>query len=115
MHVTRLADARAYSAPLHSGVASLRLQGLEASPCGFAWVGLSYYQPGARAEMSASDQPKVYVMIEGELTVQLADGPPHVLNPLDSCLIEAGETREIRNESNSVATMLVMMPAPPPT
>lgn len=114
MHVTRLVDAKAYSAPLHSGVASLRLQGLEASPSDFAWVGLSYYLPGAKAEMSASAQPKVYVMIEGQLTVELADGPPHVLYPLDSCLIEAGEAREIRNETNSVATMLVMMPAPPP-
>ena len=114
MHVTRLTDAKAYSAPLHSGVASLRLQGMDASACDFAWVGLSYYLPGAKAEMSASGQAKVYVMIDGELTVQLADGPSYVLNRLDSCLIEAGETREIRNETNGVATMLVMMPAPPP-
>jgi quercetin dioxygenase-like cupin family protein len=114
MKVMRLADARPYSAPKHFDVASLRLQGLEATPAGFCSVGLSYYLPGGRAEMSAGPQEKIYVLIDGELTVELAAGGRAVLKPLDSCLIEAGEAREVRNETNAVATMLVVMPAPPP-
>jgi quercetin dioxygenase-like cupin family protein len=114
MKVTRLADARPYSAPKHLDVASLRLQGLEATPAGFCSVGLSYYLPGGRAEMSAGAQEKVYVLIDGELTVELASGERTVLKRLDSCLIEAGESREVRNETNAVATMLVVMPPSSP-
>ena len=112
MRVTRLADAKPYSAPKHFDVASLRLQGLEATPAGFGSVGLSYYLPGGRAEMSAGPQEKIYVMIEGELTVTLASGERTVLKPMDSCLIEAGESREVRNETNATATLLVIMPLP---
>jgi quercetin dioxygenase-like cupin family protein len=110
VHLTRLADAKPYTAPLHSGVAALRLQGLEASPAAFGSLGLSYYLPGGRAEMSAGPQEKIYVLLEGELVVELGDGARHVLQPLDSCLIEPGERREVRNESNRVATLLVVMP-----
>ncbi len=113
MHITRLADAQPYTAPLHAGVAALRLQGLEASPSSFCSVGLSYYLPGGCAEMSAGPQEKVYVVLEGELVVTLGDGARHVLKGLDSCLIEPGERREVRNETNTVATLLVVMPAPP--
>jgi quercetin dioxygenase-like cupin family protein len=114
MRVTRLDQALPYSAPRHSNVASLRLQGLEATPAAFCSVGLSYYLPGGKAEMSAGPQEKIYVMIDGELTVALEDGGSTVLKRLDSCLIEAGEAREVRNETNAVATMLVVMPAPQP-
>lgn len=115
MRITRLGDARPYSAPKHADVASLRLQGLEATPAGFCSVGLSYYLPGGKAEMSAGPQEKVYVMIDGELTIELGGGETAVLRRLDSCLIEAGEAREVRNETNTVATLLVVMPAPQPT
>jgi quercetin dioxygenase-like cupin family protein len=114
VHVTRLADAQPYTAPKHVDVSALRLQGLDASPSGFATVGLSYYLPGGKAEMSAGPQEKIYVVLDGELVVELEGGVRHVLQPLDSCLIEAGEAREVRNETNRVATLLVVMPAPPP-
>lgn len=114
MKITRLDDAKPYSAPKHSDVASLRLQGLEATPAGFCSVGLSYYLPGGKAEMSAGAQEKIYVVIDGELTLQVAGGETVVLKRLDSCLIEAGESREVRNETNAVATLLVVMPAPQP-
>jgi mannose-6-phosphate isomerase-like protein (cupin superfamily) len=110
MHVTRFADARPYAAPGHVDVHSLRLQGMEASPA-FATMGLSYYLPGSKAAMSAGEAPKLYLMIEGELVVE-AGGRREALRALDSCLIEAGESREVRNETNRVATMLVVMPPP---
>ena len=112
MRITRLADARPYAAPKHVDVAALRLQGLDATPSGFCSVGLSYYLPGGRAEMSAGPQEKIYVVIDGELTVALADGSAAVLGPMDSCLIEPNEAREVRNETNRTATLLVVMPLP---
>jgi len=48
------------------------------------------------------------------VTVQLADGTKHVLHALDSCHIPGGEARAIRNDANTVATMLVVMPHPVP-
>ena len=51
-------------------------------------------------------------MIEGELTVELDSGARHVLKRLDSCLIEPGEFREVRNEANSPAALMVIMPLP---
>jgi quercetin dioxygenase-like cupin family protein len=113
MHVTRIADARPYDAPKHIDVAALRLQGLEATPSGFCSVGLSYYLPGGKAEMSAGPTEKIYVVLDGELVVELGDGQRSVLQAMDSCLIEPGEAREVRNETNATATLLVVMPLPP--
>jgi quercetin dioxygenase-like cupin family protein len=112
MRVTRLADAKPYDAPMHSDVTALRLQGLEASPAGFCSVGLSYYRPGAKAAMSAGAQEKIYVVLDGEVAVELADGQKSFLHPMDSCLIEANEAREVRNETDRMATLLVVMPLP---
>lgn len=108
MEVTRFADARRYDAPGHFDMRSLRLQGLEASGADFGWVGLSHFLPGGGAEMSAGAIGKIYVVLEGALTVALAGGE-QVLHRLDSCFIPAGEARAIRNDGNAVATMLVVM------
>ena len=110
MQVKRLADAQRYDAPKHFDMRSLRLQGLEASAADFAWVGLSYFLPGGGAEMDAGALGKIYVVLDGEVIIHLADGATHVLRKLDSCFIAAGEAREIRNAGNVVATMLVVMP-----
>jgi glyoxylate utilization-related uncharacterized protein len=112
MQITRLAGARRYDAPKHFDMRSLRLQGFEASAADFAWAGLSYFLPGGGAEMDAGALGKIYVVIEGEITIQLADGAAHVLGRLDSCFIAAGEARAIRNDGNTVAAMLVVMPYP---
>jgi quercetin dioxygenase-like cupin family protein len=113
MEITRFADARRYDAPKHFDMRSLRLQGLEASRADFAWVGLSHFLPGGGAEMDAGALGKIYVVLDGEVSVELADGTTHVLQALDSCFIAAGEARAIRNATNRVATMLVVMPQKP--
>lgn len=110
MDITRLTDASPYAAQLHHGVCTLRLQGIDASSADFAWVGLSYILPGGGAEMDAGPLGKIYVVIEGEVTIQLASGEVQVLHRLDSCFIPAGEARAVRNDRNAVATMLVVMP-----
>ena len=110
MQVTRFADAPRYDAPKHFDMRSLRLQGFDISASKFAWVGLSHFLPGGGAEMDAGPLEKIYVVLSGEVTVDLADGSSQVLKALDSCHIPAGEARAIRNAGNEVATMLVVMP-----
>jgi quercetin dioxygenase-like cupin family protein len=112
MHVTRAGEAREYHPPLHHGCTALRLQGLEASPADFAWVGLSHIAPGGGADMDAGPVGKIYVVVDGAVTVRLGDGTTATLGALDSCYIPPGEAREVRNDSDAPASMVVVMPAP---
>ena len=112
MKITRLNDAKRYDAPGHYEMRSLRLQGFDASDSKFAWTGLSHFLPGGGAEMDVSPLEKIYVVLNGEITIELGDGTVEVLGQLDSCYIPGGEPRAIRNERNDVATMLVVMPYP---
>jgi len=114
MQITRFAHARRYDAPKHFDMRSLRLQGFDASASKFAWVGVSHFLPQGGAEMDESALEKIYVVLEGAVTVTLADGTAHVLRALDSCHIPGGEGRRICNDGNSVATMLIVMPHPEP-
>ena len=114
MQVTRYADARRYDAPKHFDMRSLRLQGFDVSTSRFAWVGVSHFLPQGGADLDAGPLEKIYVVLCGEVTVELAGGETHVLKALDSCHIPGGEARAIRNDSNAVATMLVVMPHPGP-
>jgi len=114
MQVTRFADARRYDAPKHFDMRSLRMQGFDLTASKFAWVGLSYFLPQGGAEMDAGALEKIYVVLAGEVTVELGNGTTHVLKALDSCHIPGGEARAIRNDGNAVATMLVVMPHPAP-
>ena len=108
MQVTKIAEAGAYEAPNHEGVSALRLQGFEASDATAFWVGFSRYEPGGRAARTASDTEKVYVVIDGEITVITDDGEA-VLGPLDSCFLAVGEARALENRSGREASMLVLM------
>ena len=110
MQITRFAAAPRYDAPKHFDMRSLRLQGFEVSGSKFAWVGLSHFLPQGGAEMDAGTLEKIYVVLSGKVTIELEDGSSHVLEPMDSCHIPAGEARAIRNDGNDVATMLVVMP-----
>ena len=114
MQVTRFDDAPRYDAPKHFDMRSLRLQGFDVSDSKVAWVGLSHFLPGGGAEMDAGPVEKIYVVIAGEVTIELADGTTEILGSLDSCLIPAGQSRAVRNDGNDVATMLVVMPYPEP-
>ncbi len=111
MHVTRLADAEPYVAPKHFDMRSLRLQGFDASPAEAFWVGLSQYLPGGGAESDATPVEKVYVVLEGTVTVTTDEGDTE-LGPLDSCHLASGERRAVSNTTNLPASMLVVMPYP---
>jgi quercetin dioxygenase-like cupin family protein len=111
MHVKRFADAQPYQAPNHFDMRSLRLQGFEPGGPTQYWVGLSHFLPGGGAGPDSSPLEKVYVVLSGELTITVADSEVS-LGPLDSCCIPGGETREVKNLGNEVATMIVVMPYP---
>jgi uncharacterized cupin superfamily protein len=111
MEITRIAEASPYQAARHHDVTAMRLHGFDASGAEAFWVGLSHYEPGGRAERDASESEKVYVVIDGEITV-ITDGGEAVLGPLDSCYLARGEARAVENRSGAPASMLVLMEYP---
>lgn len=112
MHVKRFQDAQSYDAPNHWDVVGLRLQGFEEGGPTNQWVGLSQFLPGGGAGPDSTPFEKIYVVLEGEMTV-IIDGAETVLGKYDSCTIAPGEVRKIENRSNLVCTMLVVIPYPP--
>ena len=111
MLVKRFSDAMPYEAPNHRGVVGLRLQGFEPAGPANQWVGLSQFLPGGGAGPDSTPFEKVYVVLEGEMTV-MAGGTETVLAKYDSCTVAPGEMREIINRSNHACTMLVVIPYP---
>ncbi len=111
MLVKRFADAQKYDAPNHWGVVGLRLQGFEEGGPQNQWVGFSQFLPGGGAGPDATPFEKIYVVLEGEMTL-IIDGVETVLASMDSCTIPPGEVREIVNRSNHICKMLVVIPYP---
>lgn len=108
MNVTRLSDAERYEVPKHHGMSTLRLQGGAASGLTAFTIGLSIALPAGGAEHGSSPRERVYVVVEGELTV-LTDGEEIVLRPLDSVAIAPGEDRTLENRTNRPVLFLVVM------
>jgi quercetin dioxygenase-like cupin family protein len=112
-NVIRLEDTKPYSAPLHDvTVHSMYLQHRSLGTDAPFWVGVSYYLPGAKAQMSAAPLGRIYVVLDGQLTVEFEDETIS-LNPMDSVYIGPNERREARNDTHKVVTILVVMPYPP--
>lgn len=111
MFTRRFEEAQHYEAPNHYGCYGLRLQGFEEGGPKNQWVGLSQFLPGGGAGPDSTPFEKVYVVLEGEMTV-IADGRETLLKALDSCTVWPGEVREIVNRSNHVCKMLVVIPYP---
>ena len=111
MHTRRFNDAKPYDAPNHWGVVGLRLQGFEEGGPTNQWVGLSQFLPGGGAGPDSTPFEKVYVVLDGEMTV-IVDGAETVLKKFDSCTIAANEVRKIENRSNHVCAMMVVIPYP---
>ncbi len=112
MLVKKFEDAQPYEAPNHFGVTGLRLQGFEDGGPTNQWVGLSQFLPGGGAGPDSTPFEKVYVVLDGEMTV-IIDGDETLLKKFDSCTIAPDEVRKIENRSNHVCTMLVVIPYPP--
>lgn len=107
MEITRAYAITAYEAPRHHAMTAFTLQGKDITANEHFWVGLSLFLPGGGAERASSATEKVYVVLEGEITVVTDDGET-ALGPMDSCRIAPGEARTIENRSHDVAKMLVI-------
>lgn len=114
MHLKRFQDSQPYEAPNHYGCHGLRLQGFEDGGPENQWIGFSQFLPGGGAGPDSTPFEKVYVVLEGEMTV-IVDGTETVLGQYDSCTIAPNEVRTIVNRRNDVCKMLVVIPYPPET
>jgi uncharacterized cupin superfamily protein len=109
MNVTRFAQAPAYQAQDHMDVQMVRLQGREAGPADVMWLGVSHIMPGGGTTLDTSAQEKMYVVLDGEVTV--SNGTEEVaLRRWDSCRIAGGEGRQLSNRTDQPATILLAMP-----
>lgn len=111
MLVKRFEDAEPYDAPNHWDVVGLRLQGFEEGGPTNQWIGLSQFLPGGGAGPDSTPFEKIYVVLDGEMTVTVGDSET-VLRRYDSCTVAPGEVRKIENRSNHTCTMLVVIPYP---
>lgn len=117
MHVTRFDEARPYEAPNHFDMRCLRLQGKDAGPSTQMWMGMSQILPGGRTTLDPSPIEKLYFVAEGEVTlVGAVNGVEEraTLGPFDSCRFAPGEARQLINESNRPAMVLLVMANAPP-
>jgi len=117
MHVTRFDDAPEYEAPNHFGMRCLRLQGRDAGPSTQMWMGMSQVLPGGHTTLDSSPMEKLYLVLEGRLTVvSELEGrtDEQELGRWDSCRFAPGEKRQLCNRSDRPAMVaLVMANAPP--
>jgi mannose-6-phosphate isomerase-like protein (cupin superfamily) len=110
MKKVRLSDVKPYAAAKHFNMTALRIQGKEETGIQNFWMGLSYFLPGGGAEWAYEDSPteKVYLVLEGELTVKSKTGEV-TLGPMDSLYLAPNEGREIINTTNKPVTMVVVV------
>lgn len=110
MKKIELKDVKPYQAPKHFNMASLKLHGTEETGATKFWMGMSHFLPGGGAEYAYEDSPteKIYFVLDGEITVK-SKTETFVLKKNDSIFIGPNEGREMINETNQVATVLVVI------
>jgi mannose-6-phosphate isomerase-like protein (cupin superfamily) len=110
MKKVSLSQVKPYAAAKHFNMTALRLQGKEESGIQKFWMGMSYFLPGGGAEWAYEDNPneKVYLVLDGELTVK-NKSEEITLGPMDSLYLGPNEGREIINKTNKVVTMVVVI------
>jgi glyoxylate utilization-related uncharacterized protein len=112
MHIVRFDEAPSYDAPGHALMQMVRLQGREAGPTDTVWLGVSTIAPGGGTTLDASGVEKLYVVLDGTVTV--SNGQDKVsLHRWDSCRIAPGEGRQLCNDTDKEASILLVMPLPP--
>jgi glyoxylate utilization-related uncharacterized protein len=104
-----LSEAKPYAAAGHLNMTPVRLQGKEETGIQKFWVSVSYFLPGGGAQWAYEDSPteKVYIVLDGELTVKNKTEEV-TLKPMDSLYLAPFEGREINNKTNKTVTMLVV-------
>lgn len=72
---------------------------------------MSHFLPGGGAEYGSSPLEKIYFVLKGEVTVKTKT-QEFVLGRWDSIYIGPDVARDLINNTNKTATMLVIMPYP---
>ena len=108
MKKIELKDAKSYQAPKHYNMTAFRLHGKEESDAQKFSVGLSHFLPGGGAEYVVVPVEIVYFVLEGEITIS-TESEKFILKQWDSIHISPGEGREVINETNKPASMLVIV------
>jgi len=111
MKKIELKDVSPYSAPLHFDMKAMKLQGKEETGATKFWMGMSYFLPGGGADWAYEENSpteKVYFVIEGEITVK-SKTETYILRKGDSIFIGPNEGRSMINNTNQVATVLVVI------
>lgn len=113
MKKVKFSDVPPYFPPGHVNMSTLKLQGKEETGIQRFWVGISHFLPGGKGEWGYEDNPeeKVYVVLEGEVKVRNNDETV-TLKKWDSLYLEPNEGRELWNDTNHPATMLVAITNP---
>ena len=114
MDIVRIADVPTYTPPVSVNPSPQHMprhiQGGEASSADFVVVNHSTFPPGTRVGMAVAPIGKVYVVVEGAMTLEQADGTRHVLRPGDSVFVPANEARALVNDTDTRAIVLVIKP-----
>lgn len=110
MKKVSLKDVSPYNAPLHFDMKAMKLHGKQETGASKFWMGMSYFLPGGGAEYAYEDSPteKIYFVLEGEITVK-SKTETIVLRKNDSIFIAPNEGREMINETNEIAQVLVVI------
>ena len=111
MKKVQLKDVNPYEAPKHFKMMSLRLHGKEETGAQRFWMGLSHFLPQGGAEYDESPLEKIYFVLEGEVTIKTKK-EEIILGRWDSMYIGPNEGREIINNTNKPASMLVVINYP---
>jgi quercetin dioxygenase-like cupin family protein len=112
VNVVRFHAAPEYEAPGHFDMRMVRLQGREAGPSDVLWLGISELAPGGGTTLDPSPMEKLYVVLEGEVTV--SNGADSVkVRRWDSVRIAPNEPRQLKNETDRPASILLAMPLGP--
>lgn len=109
-----LEELKAYDAPGHFNMTAMRIHGKEETGATKFWIGRSTFLPGGGAEYGYEDNPleKVYYVLEGEMTVTDKAGTKYVIHKDESISFGPNEGRDLINESNAPAVMLVIINYP---
>jgi len=113
MKKVRIEDLTAYEAPGHFGMTAMRIHGKAETGGSKFWMGLSHFLPGGGAQWAYEDNPleKVYHVLEGEITVK-SKSETFVLEKGDTLYLGPNEGREVVNDTNLPASMLVVINYP---
>ncbi|TKI05218.1 cupin domain-containing protein [Martelella alba] len=109
MNVIQVSEAKPYNPPLHHAMVALKL--CDEALCGAKqfWCGLSHFLPGGGAEWAYEDSPteKLYVVLEGEITLRTRS-ESRVVGQGEAVFLAPFEGRSVENHTNYPASMLVI-------